>query len=54
MSAEARVEELGLELPTAPKPGGVYKPVLITGNMCYVSGHGPLKVDDTMMTGKVG
>ena len=54
MSAEARVEELGLELPTAPKPGGVYKPVLITGNMCYVSGHGPLQADDSMMTGKVG
>lgn len=54
MSAEGRVEELGLELPTAPKPGGVYKPVLITGNDCYVSGHGPLKTDDTMMTGKVG
>jgi len=54
MSAEGRVEELGLELPTAPKPGGVYKPVLITGNYCYVSGHGPLQTDDTMMTGKVG
>jgi enamine deaminase RidA (YjgF/YER057c/UK114 family) len=54
MSAEARIQELGLELPTAPKPGGVYKPVLITGNMCYVSGHGPLKTDDSMMTGKVG
>jgi enamine deaminase RidA (YjgF/YER057c/UK114 family) len=54
MNAEARVADLGLELPTAPKPGGVYKPVLITGNMCYVSGHGPLQADDSMMTGKVG
>jgi enamine deaminase RidA (YjgF/YER057c/UK114 family) len=54
MSAEARVKELNLELPPAPKPAGVYKPVLITGNMAYVSGHGPLKSDGTMITGRVG
>jgi enamine deaminase RidA (YjgF/YER057c/UK114 family) len=54
MSAEARIEELGLELPSPPKPGGVYKPVVIIDNMAYVSGHGPLKPDGTMLTGKVG
>lgn len=54
MSAEARVKELGLELPPAPKPAGVYQPVVLVGNMCYVSGHGPLKPDGTMMTGRVG
>ncbi|MBI2825788.1 MAG: RidA family protein [Planctomycetia bacterium] len=54
MSAEARVSELKLELPPSPKPAGVYKPVVVVGNMAYVSGHGPLKVDGTMMTGKVG
>jgi enamine deaminase RidA (YjgF/YER057c/UK114 family) len=54
MSAEARVKELKLELPPAPKPAGVYKPVVIVGNMAYVSGHGPLKPDGTMMSGKVG
>ena len=39
MSAETRLTELKLELPPAPKPAGVYKPVVIAGNMAYVSGH---------------
>ncbi|REJ91048.1 MAG: RidA family protein [Planctomycetota bacterium] len=54
MSADAKLAELGLELPPAPKPGGVYKPVVQDGNKLYVSGHGPLKSDGEMMTGKVG
>jgi len=51
---ESRLTELGLELPTPPKPMGVYKPVLIIGNMLYVSGQGPLKPDGTLIKGKVG
>lgn len=54
MSAEARLKELNLQLPPAPKPAGVYKPVVIIGNLAYVSGHGPLKPDGTMMKGKLG
>ena len=54
MSAESRLAELKLELPPAPKPMGVYKPVVIAGNMAYVSGHGPLKADKTLITGRVG
>jgi len=54
MSAEQRVTELGLELPDPPKPGGVYKPLVIIGNMVYVSGHGPLCSDGSMLTGRVG
>ncbi|MCE9607983.1 MAG: RidA family protein [Planctomycetia bacterium] len=54
MSAEARVKELGLQLPPVPKLGGVYKPVVIVNNLAYVSGHGPLKNDGTMLTGRVG
>jgi enamine deaminase RidA (YjgF/YER057c/UK114 family) len=54
MSAEARISELKLELPPAPKPGGVYKPVVVIHNVAYVSGHGPLKPDGTMITGRVG
>ncbi|MFO0867850.1 MAG: RidA family protein [Pirellulales bacterium] len=54
MSAEDRIAELKLELPPAPKPAGVYKPVVIVGNLAYVSGHGPLKPDGTMLTGRVG
>lgn len=54
MSAEAKIAELKLELPPPPKPAGVYKPVVVVGNMAYVSGHGPLKADGTMLTGRVG
>ncbi len=54
MSAESRLAELQLELPPAPKPMGVYKPVVIVGNMAYVSGHGPLKTDKSLMLGRVG
>ncbi|MFO0905467.1 MAG: RidA family protein [Pirellulales bacterium] len=54
MSAEDRIVELKLELPPAPKPAGVYKPVVIVGNMAYVSGHGPLKPDGSMFVGRVG
>jgi enamine deaminase RidA (YjgF/YER057c/UK114 family) len=54
MGAEAKIAEMKLELPTAPKPGGVYKPVVQVGNVCYVSGHGPLKPDGSLICGKVG
>ena len=54
MSAEARIEELDLELPQAPKPGGVYTPIVQVGNTVYVSGHGPVLSDGSMIVGKVG
>lgn len=54
MSAEAKIVELGLELPAAPKPMGTYRPVVVSGKMCYVSGHGPLRADGTLITGRVG
>lgn len=54
MNAEARVVDLKLEFPPPPKPGGIYHPVVIVGNLAYVSGHGPMRTDGTMITGKVG
>lgn len=54
MAAEDRIKELKLELPPAPKPAGVYKPVVVIGNVAYVSGHGPLLSDGTMLKGRVG
>lgn len=54
MSAEAKLAELKLDLPPAPKPMGVYKPIVIVGNLAYLSGHGPLKSDGTLFTGRVG
>lgn len=54
MSAESRLAELKLELPPAPKPVAVYKPLVIVDRMAYVSGHGPLKPDKTLIVGRVG
>lgn len=54
MGAENQITELKLELPPAPKAMGVYKPIVIAGNMAYLSGHGPLKPDGTLITGSVG
>jgi enamine deaminase RidA (YjgF/YER057c/UK114 family) len=51
---EARIIELGLSLPKIPKTVHVYKPVVITGNLLYISGHGPMKDDGTYITGVVG
>jgi enamine deaminase RidA (YjgF/YER057c/UK114 family) len=45
---------LGLNLPPAPKPLGVYKPLLIDGNHLYVSGHGTVKDDGTLIIGRIG
>jgi enamine deaminase RidA (YjgF/YER057c/UK114 family) len=51
---EVRIQELHLVLPPAPKPVAKYKTAVLAGNMLYVSGHGPLKEDKTMITGRVG
>lgn len=54
MVAEDRLTQLKLELPPPPKPAGVYKPVIVVNELAYVSGHGPLLPDGTMITGRVG
>jgi enamine deaminase RidA (YjgF/YER057c/UK114 family) len=53
-SPEKRIQELHLVLPPAPKAIAVYKTALKVGNMLYVSGHGPIKEDKTLITGRVG
>lgn len=54
MTPDENFKALNLELPPAPQPMGVYKPFMIVGNFAYVSGHGTLKSDGTMIIGKVG
>ncbi len=51
---EKRIQELHLTLPPAPKPVAVYKTAVQVGTMLYVSGHGPLKADKTLIIGRVG
>lgn len=55
---EDRIEELGIELP-APfsAPPGVEFPfelVTVTGNLAFVSGHGPADGAELLVSGKVG
>ena len=33
---------------------GVYQPLVAIGKLAYVSGHGPLQADGTLMMGRVG
>lgn len=54
LSPDQRFEALGLALPPAPKPLGVYKPLLIDGSHVYVSGHGTVKEDGSLIIGRVG
>jgi enamine deaminase RidA (YjgF/YER057c/UK114 family) len=54
VSAEARFAELRLELPPAPKAVGLYRPAVTAGGFLYLSGHGPLKPDGTLIRGRVG
>lgn len=54
MSHEQRFTQLGLDLPPAPKAIGLYKPLLIVGNLAHTSGHGPLQPDGSLICGCVG
>ena len=49
-----RIHEIGLVLPPAPKPAGVYRPILIVNDQLLVSGQGPVKEDGSLMQGRVG
>ena len=53
--AEARLRQLGIELPPAPQPVATYVPAVVVGNMLYVAGHTPRRPDGSPgYQGKVG
>jgi enamine deaminase RidA (YjgF/YER057c/UK114 family) len=54
MSADKRLAELGLTLPSPPKPIGNYVPFRLAGNLLFLSGVGPRRADETMISGKLG
>ena len=54
MTPESRLAQLALQLPPAPKPVAVYRPVVLFGNAAYVSGHGPVRLDGSLVTGVDG
>jgi enamine deaminase RidA (YjgF/YER057c/UK114 family) len=54
MGADARIAELKLILPPPPKPVATYVPCVQVKELVYVSGHGPLRPDKTLVCGRVG
>jgi len=54
MTPDQEFEKLKLTLPPAPKPLGVYKPFLVVGNLVYVSGHGTVLEDGSLIIGRIG
>ena len=54
LSPDEILEKNGIKLPPPPSPKGVYKPFLISGNLAYVSGHGPIMDDGSLIKGCVG
>ena len=54
MQVEARLKEMGVKLPPAVTPVANYVPSVRTGNLVFLSGHGPFNEDGSLITGKVG
>lgn len=54
LTPDQRFEQLKLTLPPPPQPLGVYKPFLIVDKYVYVSGHGTVKEDGTLIIGRIG
>lgn len=54
MTIAERLDELGIALPPAKRPAGLYRPAVSVGDLLYLSGTGPVRADGTLLTGKVG
>ena len=54
MNPDKMITELNLEIPPAPKAAGLYRPVLLQGDLIYFSGHLPILFDGSMITGRIG
>ena len=54
MSAEARLKELGIVLPSLGTPVANYLPYRLAGNILYLAGQGPRDESGKQLTGKLG
>jgi len=54
MKHSETIKKLKLIFPPAPKPLGVYRPTLVVDRYLYISGHGPVNNDGSLIKGKVG
>jgi enamine deaminase RidA (YjgF/YER057c/UK114 family) len=50
----ARLQQLGIALPPPFPPGGSYVGAVVTGNLVYVAGQGPIADGKPAYVGKVG
>jgi enamine deaminase RidA (YjgF/YER057c/UK114 family) len=54
MGAEARLKQLGIQLPAVPTPMANYVRAVRVGNILFLAGHGPQKDGKQIYIGKVG
>jgi enamine deaminase RidA (YjgF/YER057c/UK114 family) len=54
MTPQENFAQLQFVLPPPPAPKGLYKPLVVVDKMVYVSGHGPVRTDGTLIIGKAG
>jgi len=54
LGAEARLRELGIDLSYRPRPVANYVPSVRVGNLVFLSGHGPIRPDQSRIKGVVG
>ncbi|OGX11565.1 MAG: hypothetical protein A2351_00345 [Omnitrophica bacterium RIFOXYB12_FULL_50_7] len=54
MNIDQKLSELGLKLPPAPKPVGLYQPFVVSGKLAFLSGQISRDAEGKLLTGKVG
>ncbi len=54
MTPTQRLAELGIALPEASTPAGLYRSGVQVGSLLFLSGVGPKRADGSFVTGKVG
>jgi enamine deaminase RidA (YjgF/YER057c/UK114 family) len=54
MGAEANLKDLSIQLPPPFKATGMFQPLVVSGGLGYIAGHGPMLSDGKMMTGRIG
>ena len=54
MTAEQRLQALGITLAPATAPAGSYAPAVCTGDLLFLSAKGPLPVDGQLPKGRIG
>jgi enamine deaminase RidA (YjgF/YER057c/UK114 family) len=54
MSADQRIKELGITLPTGSAPAANYANAVRTGNLLFIAGKAPLPADGKLPKGRLG